>query len=464
MAINDHETRIETDSLGEVDVPADRYWGAQTQRSLTNFAIGTETMPIPVIRALGQQKKAAALANMELGQLDRKIGDAIVRVTDEIIDGQLDDHFPLSVWQTGSGTQTNMNANEVIANRAIEILNGRMGSKDPVHPNDHVNMGQSSNDTFPTVMHIAVAEQLHHELIPAMQTMHQAIAQKSDEFADVIKIGRTHLQDATPVTLGQEFSAYRDQFSDALDRITNDLEQILPVAQGGTAVGTGLNAHPDFDARFANQLARLTDLHFTPMANKFAGLSAHDPITYLHGDLNTLATIAFKMANDIRLMGSGPRCGIGEIQLPANEPGSSIMPGKVNPTQAEALTMIAAQVMGNQTTISIANSQGHLELNVFKPVIAHNVLQSIRLLADGLRSFAENCLIGITVNEKKIAEYLNSSLMLVTALAPEIGYDAAAKAARKAHSDETTLKQAVVALGLMDGDTFDDIVDPAKMV
>jgi fumarate hydratase class II len=464
MTATDHDTRIETDSLGEVDVASDVLWGAQTQRSLKNFAIGDETMPRPIVRALGLQKKSAALANMELGLLDRKIGEAVVQAADEIIDGRLNDQFPLSIWQTGSGTQTNMNANEVIANRAIDILGGRIGSKDPVHPNDHVNMGQSSNDTFPTVMHIAIAEQLHHELIPAIQTAHQACANKSDEFGDVVKIGRTHLQDATPVTLGQEFSAYRDQLSDALDRITDDLDQILPVAQGGTAVGTGLNAHPDFANRFAHHLARLTDLNFTSMDNKFTGLGCHDPITYLHGDLNTLATAAFKMANDIRLMGSGPRCGIGEIQLPANEPGSSIMPGKVNPTQAEALTMIATQIMGNQTTISIANSQGHLELNVFKPVIAHNVLQSIRLLTDGLRSFTTNCLIGITVNEKKVAEYLNNSLMLVTVLAPEIGYDAAAEAAKKAHEDKTSLKQAVIDLNLLDADRFDDIVDPAKMV
>lgn len=458
------ETRTETDSLGPVEVPADKYWGAQTQRSLQNFKIGGEKMPSALIRALGVQKKAAALANMEMGQLEPKIGDAIVEAAEEVIDGSLLDHFPLVVWQTGSGTQTNMNANEVLSNRAIELLGGKIGSKDPVHPNDHCNCGQSSNDTFPAAMHIAAGEQLHHDLIPALEHLHHALNRKSEDFKDIIKIGRTHLQDATPVTLGQEFSGYTHQIAMGIERVKTALPRILELAQGGTAVGTGINSRLGFAEKFAEKVAEITDLPFVTAPNKFEALAAHDAIVETSGVLNTIACSLMKIANDIRLLGSGPRCGIGEITLPANEPGSSIMPGKVNPTQSEALTMVAAQVMGNQTTISVAGSNGHFELNVFKPVMIYNLLQSIKLLADGARSFTDNCVVGIEANEDNIRENLFGSLMLVTSLNPHIGYDNAAKIAKKAYQDGTTLKAAALALGLLSEEQFDEWVRPETMI
>jgi fumarate hydratase class II len=448
-------TRIETDTMGEVAVPADRYWGAQTQRSLQNFKIGGERMPRPLVRALGLQKKAAALANLALGKLDPKIADAIARAADEVIDGTLVDHFPLVVWQTGSGTQTNMNANEVISNRAIELLGGTVGSKKPVHPNDHVNYGQSSNDSFPTAMHIAAAEEATRQLLPALKHLHKALAAKAVEFAEIVKIGRTHLQDATPITLGQEFSAYAKQIEHGIGRVEVTLPHVYELAQGGTAVGTGLNAALGFDKRFAEEAAKLTGLPFVPAANKFEALASHDALVELSGALNTVAVSAMKIANDIRLLGSGPRCGLGEIHLPENEPGSSIMPGKVNPTQAEAITMVAAQVMGNHVTVTIAGSQGHFELNVYKPVIIFNVLQSIRLLADAAVSFADNCVVGIEANRARIDMLLHESLMLVTALNPHIGYDKAAKVAKKAHAEGTTLKQAALSLGFLNEKEFD---------
>jgi fumarate hydratase, class II len=448
-------TRIETDTMGEVAVPADRYWGAQTQRSLQNFKIGGERMPRPLVRALGLQKKAAALANLALGKLDPKIAEAIGRAADEVIDGTLVDHFPLVVWQTGSGTQTNMNANEVISNRAIELLGGTIGSKKPVHPNDHVNYGQSSNDSFPTAMHIAAAEESVKHLLPALKHLHAALAAKATEFAEIVKIGRTHLQDATPITLGQEFSAYAKQIEHGLARVEAALPHVYELAQGGTAVGTGLNAAVGFDKRFAEEVARLTGLPFVSAANKFEALACHDALVELSGALNTVAVSAMKIANDIRLLGSGPRCGLGEIHLPENEPGSSIMPGKVNPTQAEAMTMVAAQVMGNHVTVTIAGSQGHFELNVYKPVIIFNVLQSIRLLSDAAVSFADNCVVGIEANRARIDMLLHESLMLVTALNPHIGYDKAAKVAKKAHAEGTTLKQAALSLGFLTEKEFD---------
>ncbi len=457
-------TRIETDSFGPIEAPADRYWGAQTQRSLENFRIGTERMPAPLIRALGVQKKAAARANMALGALDRRIGQAICDAAEEVIDGTLADHFPLVVWQTGSGTQTNMNANEVIANRAIELLGGQIGSKTPVHPNDHVNMGQSSNDSFPTAMHIAAAEQLHHDLIPALEHLHAALSAKAKDFADIVKIGRTHLQDATPLTLGQEFSGYAAQVGFGAERVKAVLPRLLRLAQGGTAVGTGLNAKAGFAAAFAVEAAAITGLPFEPAENAFEALATHDALVEAHGTLNTVAVSLMKIANDIRLLGSGPRCGIGELRLPENEPGSSIMPGKVNPTQSEALTMVCAQVMGNHTTVTIAGSNGHFELNVFKPVIAHNVLQSIRLLADAAVSFADNCVVGVEPNRERIAKLVNESLMLATALNPHIGYDNAAKIAKKAHAEGTTLKEAGVALGLLTAEDFDRWVRPEDML
>ncbi len=456
--------RTETDSFGPLDVPADRYWGAQTQRSLRNFRIGGERMPAPLVRALGIQKKAAASANMALGVLDPRLGRAIAEAAEEVIDGTLADHFPLVVWQTGSGTQTNMNANEVIANRAIEILGGVMGSKKPVHPNDHVNMGQSSNDSFPTAMHIAAAEQIHHELIPALENLHAALAAKADAFRDIVKIGRTHLQDATPLTLGQEFSGYATQVKYGIARVRAALPQLYRLAQGGTAVGTGLNAKAGFAEAFAEEVARITGLPFVSAENKFEALACHDALVDAHGSLNTLAVSLMKIANDVRLLASGPRCGIGEIELPENEPGSSIMPGKVNPTQSEAMTMVCAQVMGNHTTVSIAGATGHFELNVFKPVIAFNVLQSIRLLADAVASFTDNAVVGITPNRERIGQLLNESLMLVTALNPHIGYDNAARIAKKAHKEGTTLKQAGVALGLLTEEQFDQWVRPETMV
>ncbi|HSD34854.1 MAG TPA: class II fumarate hydratase [Alphaproteobacteria bacterium] len=457
-------TRTETDSFGPIEVPADRYWGAQTQRSLENFRIGGERMPIPLIHAFGLQKRAAALANMALGALEERLGRAILAAADEVIDGRLDDHFPLVVWQTGSGTQTNMNLNEVIANRANEMLGAPLGAKKPVHPNDHVNLSQSSNDSMPTAMHIAAALETTRRLIPALRGLHTALDRKAAEFADVVKIGRTHLQDATPLTLGQEFSGYARQIETGIARIEGALPRVMELAQGGTAVGTGLNAAPDFAHRFAEEAARIAGLPFVTAPNKFEALAAHDALVELSGALNTLAASTMKIANDIRLLASGPRCGLGELILPENEPGSSIMPGKVNPTQAEALTMVAVEVMGNHVAVTIAGSQGHLELNVYKPVIALNVLRSIRLLADASESFTRNCVEGIEADRARIADLLERSLMLVTALAPRIGYDAAAKIARKAHAEGTSLREAAAALGLIDADEFDRLVRPEAMV
>ncbi len=456
-------TRIERDSLGEIAVPADRYWGAQTQRGLENFPIGTETMPRPVLRALGIQKKTAAAVNMALGELEATIADAVMRAADEVTAGTLDAHFPLVVWQTGSGTQTNMNANEVIANRAIELLGGVLGAKDPVHPNDHVNRGQSSNDTFPTVMHIAAVEEIGGRLSPALGRLLATLDEKSRAFADIVKIGRTHAQDATPLTLGQEFSGYATQVRYGIERVEATLPRLLQLAQGGTAVGTGLNAHADFAQAFAAEVAAVTGYPFVSAENKFEGLAAHDAVVEASGALNTVAVSLMKIANDIRFLGSGPRSGLGELKLPENEPGSSIMPGKVNPTQCEALTMVCAQVMGNQTTITIAGASGHFELNVFKPVMILNLLQSIRLLADAARSFADRCVAGLEADERRIRELTARSLMLVTALAPRIGYDNAAKIARKAHAEGTTLKDAALALGLVTADQFDAWVRPEDM-
>ncbi|MCB9963461.1 MAG: class II fumarate hydratase [Rhodospirillales bacterium] len=457
-------TRSETDSIGAIDVPADRYWGAQTQRSLQNFKIGGEKMPAPLIRALGVQKKASALANMDLGSLDQKLGNAIVEAAEEVIDGTRMDEFPLVVWQTGSGTQTNMNANEVIANRAIEILGGEIGSKKPVHPNDHVNMGQSSNDTFPTAMHIAAAEQVHHELIPALEHLEKALSAKAEQWANIVKIGRTHLQDATPLTLGQEFSGYATQVSYGIDRIKSTLPRLMQLAQGGTAVGTGINSKAGFAELFAEKTSTITGLDFVSAENKFEALAAHDAMVELSGAMNVLAVSLMKIANDIRLLGSGPRCGIGELNLPANEPGSSIMPGKVNPTQCEAMTMVCAQVMGNHTAVTVAGSNGHFELNVFKPVIIYNVLQSLRLIADACISFTDNCVSGIEANESRIEKLMNESLMLVTALNPHIGYDNAAKIAKKAHAEGTSLMEAGIALNLLTQEQFKDWIIPAEMV
>lgn len=457
-------TRTETDSFGRIDVPADKYWGAQTQRSMTNFKIGGETLPLPFIRALGMVKKAAALTNLALNDLDPKICQAICDAAQEVMDGKLNDHFPLVVWQTGSGTQSNMNANEVIANRAIEILGGEMGSKDPVHPNDHCNKSQSSNDAFPTAMHIAAMEEIHHRLMPALERLRDALAGKATAWTDIIKIGRTHLQDATPLTLGQEFSGYMTMVQNGMARIQEATSRLRYLAQGGTAVGTGLNSKTQFAAKFAEQASKISGLSFETAPNKFEALAAHDAIVEISGDLNTLASSLFKIANDIRLLGSGPRSGLGELILPANEPGSSIMPGKVNPTQCEAMTMLCTQVMGNHTTITIAGSQGHMELNVFKPVMIYNLLQSIRLLADGCRSFADNCVVGIEPNADRIAEHMNRSLMLVTALAPKIGYDNAAKVAKTAHENGTTLREEAVALGFVTAEEFDAIVRPEDMV
>ena len=457
-------TRTETDSFGPIEVPAERYWGAQTERSLENFKIGGERMPAALISALGLEKKAAALANIALGALDKRLGQAIVRAADEVIEGKLAEHFPLVVWQTGSGTQTNMNANEVIANRANELLGGKLGSKSPVHPNDHVNLCQSSNDSFPTAMNAAAALELERRLIPALTHLLAALEAKAAAFAAIIKIGRTHLQDATPLTLGQEFSGYAAQVENGLARLRDCLPRLYRVAQGGTAVGTGLNSRRGFDKRFARELAQITGLPFLPAKNKFEALAAHDAIVEASGALNVLACSLMKIANDVRLLGSGPRCGLGELVLPENEPGSSIMPGKVNPTQCEALTMVAVQVMGNHVTITIAGASGHLELNVFKPVMIYNLLQSIQLLADAARSFTDNCVAGIAANEKRIAELLGQSLMLVTALNPRIGYDKAAKVAKKAHAEGTTLKAAAVALGYLTPEEFERWVQPKSML
>ena len=458
------KVRIETDSLGQVAVPVHAHWGAQTQRSIANFEIGSETMPAPLIKALGIQKQAAARANMDLGVLDPAIGDAIVKAAGEVIDGTLADQFPLVVWQTGSGTQSNMNANEVIASRANELLTGTLGGKEPVHPNDHCNMGQSSNDTFPTAMHIAAASESIERLVPALEHLHGALDEKAKAFADIVKIGRTHLQDATPLTLGQEFSGYAKQVEYGIARIEAALPRVLELAQGGTAVGTGINAKVGFAEKFAEKVAGATGHAFVTAPNKFESLAAHDALVELSGVLNTVAVSCMKIANDIRLLGSGPRCGLGEIALPENEPGSSIMPGKVNPTQCEAMTMVCAQVMGNAVAVSVAGSHGHLELNVFKPVIIYNVLQSIRLLADAARSFTDNCVTGIKANTARIDKLLNESLMLVTALNPHIGYDNAAKIAKKAHADGTTLKEAGVELGLLTEDQFAEWIVPAEMI
>jgi fumarate hydratase class II len=457
-------TRVETDSMGPIDVPADKLWGAQTQRSLQNFKIGGQRMPVGVIRAFGTLKQAAAQANMKLGKLDKKLGKAIVAASAEVADGTLDDHFPLVVWQTGSGTQTNMNVNEVLANRANEMLGGKRGDKKPIHPNDQVNYGQSSNDSFPTAMHIAAVDQIANEVIPALNHLASALEKKTKEFAKIIKIGRTHLQDATPVTLGQEFSAYAAQIRFGIDRIMATAPRLLSVPQGGTAVGTGLNAAKGFDKAFAAELAKVTGQKFTTAANKFEGMAAHDAFIELSGAYNVIAASLMKIANDIRLLGSGPRSGLAEINLPENEPGSSIMPGKVNPTQAEAMTMVCAQIMGNNVAVTVAGSNGHLELNVFKPVIIHNVLQSGQLIADAALSFTDNCVVGITPNLPKIKQSLEQSLMLVTALNTHIGYDNAAKVAKKAHKEGTSLKEAALALGLLTADQFDKWVRPQDML
>ncbi len=459
-----NKPRVESDSFGNIDVPADRYWGAQTQRSLQNFKIGGETMPKALITAFGILKLAAARVNMQLGVMDKAIGDKIIAASSEVIDGKMDGHFPLVVWQTGSGTQTNMNVNEVISNRAIELSGGEMGSKKPVHPNDHVNMGQSSNDSFPTAMHIAAAEEIHNSLVPALKQLHNALAAKSKEFKDIIKIGRTHMMDATPLTLGQEFSGYAKQVENSIRRAEAVLPALYELAQGGTAVGTGLNAKKGFAEAFAKEVASITKLPFVTAPNKFEALATHDALVEASGSLNTIAVSLMKVANDIRLLGSGPRCGLGELSLPENEPGSSIMPGKVNPTQSEALTMVCAQVMGNHVAVTIGGSNGHFELNVFKPVIIYNVLQSIRLLADAAVSFTDNCVVGIEANKERINKLMNESLMLVTALNPHIGYDNAAKIAKKAHKEHTSLKAAGIALGLLTAEQFDEWVRPETMV
>jgi fumarate hydratase class II len=463
MAASD-ETRIERDTMGEVSVPAQRYWGAQTQRSLENFRIGGERMPAPLIRALAIEKKAAALVNLGFGEIEAGLARAIVAAADEVIEGRHAAEFPLVVWQTGSGTQTNMNMNEVLANRASELLGGGRGSQRKVHPNDHVNRGQSSNDSFPTAMHIAAVEEIHHRLLPALHRLHAALAAKAREFADIVKIGRTHLQDATPLTLGQEFGGYARQIELGIARVEAALPRLYPLAQGGTAVGTGLNTRRGFAERFAAKVAEITGLPFVPAENKFEALASHDALVEASGSLNVLAASLMKIGNDIRLMGSGPRSGLGELHLPENEPGSSIMPGKVNPTQVEALTMVAAQVMGNHVTITIAGSQGQFELNVMKPVIIYDLLQSIRLLADAAVSFADHCVAGITADRERIAELLHNSLMLVTALNPHIGYDKAAQVAKKAHAEGTSLKAAAVALGYVSAEDFDRWVRPEAMI
>ena len=459
-----NSVRIETDSMGNIEVPADRYWGAQTQRSLHHFDIGADTFPRPMIRALGILKKAAALTNGALGMLPSEKVELIVRAADEVIEGKLDEHFPLHVWQTGSGTQSNMNANEVISNRAIELAGGELGSKKPIHPNDDVNRGQSSNDTFPTAMHIAAAEQTTHLLLPAIRALRDALHIKAQSFGDVVKTGRTHLQDATPLTLGQEISGWVDQLDHGLRTVETGLVDVYELALGGTAVGTGLNTHADFAERSAACIADITGLPFTSAPNKFAALAAHDALVRVHGTYKVLAAALNKIANDVRWLASGPRCGIGEITIPENEPGSSIMPGKVNPTQSEAMTMVCAQVMGNDVAVNIGGMSGNFELNVFKPLIVHNVLHSCRLLGDAATSFRRFCAEGIEPNRPRIEENLRNSLMLVTALNPHIGYDNAAKIAKKAHADGTTLREAALALNLLTAEQFDAWVDPAKMV
>ena len=458
------DQRTETDSFGPIAVDNDRYWGAQTQRSLQNFKIGTDRQPLPLIHALGIVKQAAAETNIALGKLDPVLGRAITVAAAEVVEGKLDDHFPLVIYQTGSGTQSNMNVNEVISNRAIEMLGGTIGSKKPVHPNDHVNMGQSSNDSFPTAMHIATAVEVTSRLLPALDHLIDALKAKEEKFSHLIKIGRTHTQDATPVTLGQEFSGYRAAAEYGKHRIVQSLTDVYLLAQGGTAVGTGLNSAKGFDTGFADAVANITGLPFKTAPNKFEALASHGALLNLHGSLNALAADLFKIANDIRFLGSGPRSGLGELQLPENEPGSSIMPGKVNPTQAEALTMVATQVFGNHTTVTVASSQGHFELNVFKPVIAANVLQSIRLLADGMNSFVDHCIDGIEANEARIHELMENSLMLVTALAPQIGYDAAAKIAKTAHHNGTTLREEALKSGLVSEAEYEALVRPELML
>lgn len=456
--------RTETDTFGPIEVASDRYWGAQAQRSLGNFKIGWEKQPLPVVRALGIVKRAAAETNRDLGKLDAKLADAIIAAANEVIEGKLNDHFPLVVWQTGSGTQSNMNANEVISNRAIEILGGEMGSKKPVHPNDHVNMSQSSNDTYPTAMHVACAEQVVNDLLPALKHLHAALDAKSKAWAHIIKIGRTHTQDATPLTLGQEFGGYAQQVANGIERIEQTLPKLMELAQGGTAVGTGLNAPIGFAEKVAENIAAITGLAFTTAPNKFEALAAHDAMVFSHGAINTVAASLFKIANDIRFLGSGPRSGLGELALPENEPGSSIMPGKVNPTQCEALTQVCAQVFGNNAALSFAGSQGHFELNVYNPVMAYNFLQSVRLVADAAISFTDNCVVGIEAREDNIERGLNNSLMLVTALNGKLGYDTCAKIAKTAHKNGTTLRQETVGGGYLTDAEFDEAVRPEKMI
>jgi len=457
-------TRTETDTFGPIPVASDRYWGAQAQRSLGNFKIGWEKQPLPIVRALGIIKRAAAETNMALGQLDRKLGETIVAAAQEVIEGKLDDHFPLAVWQTGSGTQSNMNANEVISNRAIEMLGGVMGTKKPVHPNDHVNMSQSSNDTYPTAMHIACAEEIVHRLLPALSKLRNALNDKAEAWKSIIKIGRTHTQDATPLTLGQEFSGYTMQVQNGIERIEQSLPKLMQLAQGGTAVGTGLNAPVGFDKMVAERIAAITQMAFTTAPNKFEALAAHDAMVFSHGAINTVAASLFKIANDIRLLGSGPRSGLGELALPENEPGSSIMPGKVNPTQCEAMTQVCVQIFGNNAALTFADSQGHFELNVYNPVMAYNFLQSVRLMADAAISFTDNCVVGIEPRLDNIKAGLERSLMLVTALAPKIGYDNAAKIAKTAHKNGTTLKEEAVKGGYVTAEEFDAVVRPEDMI
>ena len=457
------KTRVESDAFGPLKIPADRLWGAQTQRSLHNFRIGTERMPIEIVHALGVIKRAAAEVNRQLGSLDRKRAAAIAGIAQDIADGKLDEHFPLSVWQTGSGTQTNMNVNEVIANAANLKLGGTLGAKSPVHPNDHVNMSQSSNDSIPSAMHIAAAMEIERHLKPALAHLHTALEKKGREFAKIVKIGRTHTMDATPITLGQEFSGYAAQVKSAFTRLGQAQRELCPLAQGGTAVGTGINSKPQFAKAVARRIAQLTKLPFVSAANKFEHMAGHDAYVFVHGAINSAATALYKIANDIRLLGSGPRSGLGELILPSNELGSSIMPGKTNPTQSEALTMVCCQVFGNQTTITIAGSQGHFELNVYKPILAYCMLQSIRLLGDAVNSFTDNSVIGIQANEPRIRELMERSLMLVTALAPKIGYDKAAQVAKAAHANGTTLREEALRFGFVSGAEFDRLVQPEKM-
>ncbi|MEM9279305.1 MAG: class II fumarate hydratase [Pseudomonadota bacterium] len=458
------DTRTETDSFGPLEVPSDKYYGAQTARSLINFPIGTETMPVPLVSALGVVKQAAVRVNLAMGIMPEELGKAIEQAAGEVVEGKLNDNFPLSVWQTGSGTQSNMNTNEVVSNRAIEILGGVIGSKDPVHPNDHVNMGQSSNDTFPTAMHIAAAREINGRLLPALNHLAEAVEAKSEAFKDIVKIGRTHTQDATPLTLGQEFSGYAAQLRNGIKRIEQGVDGLYELAQGGTAVGTGLNSKVGFAEDFAAQVAEITGLPFRTAPNKFEALAANDAYVYAHGAINTVAASLFKIANDLRFLGSGPRSGLGEISLPENEPGSSIMPGKVNPTQCEAMTMVCCQVMGNQTTISMAGTQGHFELNVYKPAMANAMLQSIRIMSDACVSFADKCVVGIEANEENIKALMERSLMLVTALAPTIGYDNATTIAKTAHKNGTTLKEEAVGLGFVTEEEFDAVVRPEQMI